>query len=609
MAEQKQAAEQPTAGWQTSGAGHPRRWAILGVLVTSLLVVVLDNTILNIALPTIQKDLGSDQSQLLWAVDAYILVFAALLFTWGVLGDKYGRKKILVIGLTVFAIASAACAFATTPTMLIVFRGLMGIGGAAVLPVTLAVITVVFPPHERGKAIGAWAGAVGAAVALGPVLGGLLLENPQWTSWLTNNDWGGVFLINVPIVIIGLVGIFMVVPETKNPHPQALDIPGLLISFTGLVLFVYGIIHASQTLTFLTASVLIPMILGALVLTAFVVTEARSDHRSFDVTLFKNRGYAVSLSAVTLAFFAMNGITFTLPFFLQTLRGYTTLQAGLCFLPFALGQIIAAPRSAGMVNRFGYRRVMTFGLALVGLSLLVLSFSLHLDTPLWLILVVFFMFGFGMGNVMAPASTVMQNALPLARAGAGSAVQNTVRQVGGALGVAVIGTVLATQYARNLQPALDSLPTQFPSAAKDAMSNSVIATVKVLREAAEQGLPASVVESTKATAFDAFLSASHVTTLISTVIVVVAALIVWFLLPPITPPQKGAHAPGGRPANHGDDLEIQHVGEAQTRAEADAEAAELEASYVSELIGEPDVPGAVVDATALPEDAAEVDRA
>jgi DHA2 family multidrug resistance protein-like MFS transporter len=586
MAEQKQAAEQPTAGWQTSGAGHPRRWAILGVLVTSLLVVVLDNTILNIALPTIQKDLGADQSQLLWAVDAYILVFAALLFTWGVLGDKYGRKRILVIGLTVFAIASAACAFATTPTMLIVFRGLMGIGGAAVLPVTLAVITVVFPPHERGKAIGAWAGAVGGAVALGPVLGGLLLENPQWTSWLTGNDWGGVFLINVPIVIVGLVGIFLVVPETKNPHPQALDIPGLVISFTGLVLFVYGIIHASQTLTFLTPSVLIPMILGALVLTAFVVTEARSDHRSFDVTLFQNRGYAVSLSAVTLAFFAMNGITFTLPFFLQTLRGYSTLQAGLCFLPFAVGQIIAAPRSAGMVNRFGYKRVMTLGLGLVGLSLLVLSFSLHLDTPLWLILAVFFVFGFGMGNVMAPASTVMQNALPLARAGAGSAVQNTVRQVGGALGVAVIGTVLATQYAKNLQPALDALPSAFPSAAKDAMSNSVISTVGVLQEAASQGLPASVVASTQATAFDAFLSASHVTTLISTVIVIIAALVVWFMLPPITPPQKGAHAPGGRPVNHGDDVESHHVGEAHNRAEADAEAAELSDAYATELAEE-----------------------
>jgi EmrB/QacA subfamily drug resistance transporter len=584
MAEQKAAAEQPTAGWQTSGAGHPRRWAILGVLVTSLLVVVLDNTILNIALPTIQQDLGADQSQLLWAVDSYILVFAALLFTWGVLGDKYGRKKILIIGLTVFAIASAACAFATTPTMLIVFRGLMGIGGAAVLPVTLAVITVVFPPHERGKAIGAWAGAVGGAVALGPVLGGLLLENPQWTSWLTNNDWGGVFLINVPIVIVGLVGIVMVVPETKNPHPQALDIPGLIISFTGLVLFVYGIIHASQTLTFLTPSVLIPMILGALVLTLFVITEARSDHRSFDVTLFQNRGYAVSLSAVTLAFFAMNGILFTLPFFLQTLRGYSTLQAGLSFLPFAIGQIIAAPRSAGMVNRFGYKRVMTLGLSLVGLALLVLAFSLHLDTPLWVILVVFFVFGFGMGNVMAPASTVMQNALPLARAGAGSAVQNTVRQVGGALGVAVLGTVLATQYAKSLQPALDALPPQFPSDAKDAMSNSVIATVQVLGQAAERGLPTSVVDATKATAFDAFLSASHVTTLISAGIVILAALVVWFLLPPITPPQKGEHAPGGRPVNHGD--EPHHVGDAHTREEANAGAEQLEDAYAREAAEE-----------------------
>jgi sugar phosphate permease len=227
---------------------------------------------------------------------------------------------------------------------------------------------------------------------------------------------------------------------------------------------------------------------------------------------------------------------------------------------------------------------MTVGLALVGLALLVLSFSLHLDTPLWLILAVFFVFGFGMGNVMAPASTVMQNALPLARAGAGSAVQNTVRQVGGALGVAVIGTVLATQYAKSLQPAIDSLPAQFPPAAKDAMSNSIIATVDVLGKAAQQGLPASVVEATKQSAFDAFLSASHVTTLISAVIVVIAAFVVWFLLPPITPPQKGAHAPGGRPVNHGD--EPHHVGDAQTREEADAGAAELEDAYAREAAEE-----------------------
>jgi Na+/melibiose symporter-like transporter len=334
------------------------------------------------------------------------------------------------------------------------------------------------------------------------------------------------------------------------------------------------------------------MILGVLVLTFFVITEARSDHRSFDVTLFKNRGYAVSLTAVTLAFFAMSGITFTLPFFLQTLRGYSTLQAGLCFLPFAIGQIIAAPRSATTVNRFGYRRVMAGGLLLVSISLLTLSFSLHLDTPLWAILVVFFFFGFGMGNVIAPASTVMQNALPLARAGAGSAVQNTVRQVGGALGVAVIGTILATRYAANLQPTLDKLPTQFPQSAKDAMANSVGATVRVLEAATAQGLPATAAESAKATAFDAFLSASQVTTLISTTVVFVAAVVVWFMLPQITPPQKGAHAPGGRPADanaHADGAtshEHPHVGDAHSRAEADLQAAELEDTYAREAAEE-----------------------
>lgn len=573
--------EAPSAGWQTSGAGHPRRWAILGVLVTSLLVVVLDNTILNIALPTIQRDLGADQSELVWAVDSYILVFAALLFTWGVLGDKYGRKRILIIGLVVFAIASAVCAFATTPQMLILFRGVMGVGGAAVLPVTLAVITVVFPPHERGRAIGAWAGAVGAAVALGPVLGGLLLEHPEWFNGLTGNDWGAVFLINVPIVIIGLIGIIAVVPETKNPNPQRLDIPGLVISFTGLVLLVYGIIHASVTLTFLTPSVWVPMLLGIAVLALFIVLEARSDHRSFDVTLFKNRGYAVSLTAVSLAFFALSGITFTLPFFLQSIRGYSTLSAGLCFLPFAIGQILAAPRSAKMVERFGYKRVMTFGLVAVTLALLGVA-SLSLTTPLWLVLVIFFVFGFGMGNVIAPASTVMQNALPLARAGAGSAVQNTVRQVFGAFGVAVIGTVLATQYASNVQPVVDKLPPGLPPEAVDAATNSVGGTVRVLDTLAANGAPAELVAQGKSIAFDSFLSAAHVTSLISMSLVLLAAAVVWFLLPPITPPQKGRPAGGPGGAGH----EHPHVGEAHNRDEADAEAAALQDTYASEAAEE-----------------------
>jgi EmrB/QacA subfamily drug resistance transporter len=525
----------PGTTWNPTGdEGHPRRWAILGVLVVSLLVVVLDNTVLNIALPTIQHDLDASPSQLVWAVDSYVLSFAALLFTWGVLGDRFGRRRILSMGLIIFASASAICALSVNAGMLIGFRALMGVGGAAVLPVTLAIITVVFPRHERGKAIGAWAGAVGAAVALGPVLGGLLLQHPQWTDWLTGNAWGSVFLINVPIVAIGLVGIARVVPETRNPHPQRLDLRGLVVSVVGLVALVYGIIHASETKDWLAASVLIPIAFGVVVLAVFIALEARSDHRSFDVSLFRNRGYAVSLTAVSLSFFALSGIMFSLPFYLQLLRGYDTLLAGLCFLPFAVGQLLAAPRSAAMVVRFGYRLVMTTGLVVVAISLFGLA-TIDLATPLWLVLLTFFGFGFGMGNVIAPASTLMQNVLPLARAGAGSAVQNTVRQVFGALGVAVIGTLLATTYATNVASSLETLPPQ----ARVVAGESVVSTVRVLDEAAQAGAPVEVVAQARDGAFDAFLGASSLTSTISAAVVLLAALVVGFLLPPIKPPMKG----------------------------------------------------------------------
>lgn len=542
----------PQPDWMTSGEGHPRRWAILGVLVVSLLIVVLDNTVLNIALPTIQADLSASPGELVWAIDSYMLAFASLLFTWGVLGDRYGRKRILLIGMLVFGVASALCAFSESSAWLIGFRALMGIGGAAVMPTTLAIITVVFPPHERGKAIGAWAGAVGAAVALGPVLGGILLEHPQWSEWLTGNTWGSVFLINVPIVIIGVIGILRVVPESRNPHPRRLDIQGLVISVVGLVLLVYGIIHASETRNWIDPSVLIPIILGIAIIALFIVLEARSDHSSFDVSLFRNRGYAVSLTSVTLAFFALSGITFSLPFYLQIVRGYSTLQAGLCFLPFAIGQLLSAPRSASLVQRFGYKPVMTFGLSLVAVALVGLT-QLGVQTALWFVLVAFFLFGLGMGMVIAPGSTLMQNVLPLARAGAGSAVQNTVRQVGGALGVAIIGTVLATQYAKYLAPSVATLPPAIPPAARDAATESIVAADAVLDAAAAQGAPATLIDPLRAGVYDAFLQAAHLANWISVGVVIVAALIVAFALPSITPPtqamERGESPPPVDPAD------------------------------------------------------------
>ncbi len=520
-------------------SGHPRRWAILGVLLVSLLIVVLDNTVLNIALPTIQRDLAATPGELVWAVDSYILAFAALLFTWGVLGDTYGRRRILLIGLALFAIASAVCAFSVNAQMLIGFRALMGVGGAAVLPVTLAIITVVFPRAERGKAIGTWAGAVGGAVALGPVLGGLLLEHPEWSQWLTGNAWGSVFLINVPIVMIGIVGIVRVVPETRNPHPGRLDVSGLVVSATGLFLLVFGIIHASEVGSWLNALVLVPIATGVGVLSVFIVLESRSDHPSFDVSLFTHRAFSVSLAAMSLAFFALSGVMFTLPFFLQILRGYTTLQAGLCFIPFAIGQLLAAPRSATVVARFGYRPVMSGGLGVVAAACLGIAL-MNLDTPLWILLAIFFAFGFGMGNVMAPASTLIQNSLPLARVGAGSAVQNTVRQVGGALGVAIIGTVLATTYAAGAESTLSSLP----EGARSIASESVVATDIVLNEAQAKGLPASEVDALRAGAYQDFLNSAHLTSLISAGMIVVAGFVVIFLLPRADPPARARAARG-----------------------------------------------------------------
>ncbi len=523
--------------WMVSGEGHPKRWGILGVLVVSLLIVVLDSTVLNIALPTIQEDLEATQSQLVWSVDSYVLVFASLLFTWGVLGDRYGRRRVLVIGLVVFGAASLVSAFSATPEMLILSRAVMGVGGAAVMPTTLAIITVVFPPHERGRAIGAWAGAVGAAVALGPVLGGILLEHPEWSSWLTGNDWGAVFLINVPVVILGLIGVYWLVPETRNPHPAKLDIIGLILSFVGLVLVVYGIIHASAENAWLVAPVLAPILVGVAIIIAFLFYEAKSSHKSFDVGLFKNRGYAVAIAAVSLTFFAMQGIFFSLPFFFQTLRGMSTLQTGLAFLPFAVGQFLAAPSSGRLVERFGYRLVMGSGLVLVALALGIMG-QIQIDTPLWLLLLIFFLFGSGMGLMIAPGTSLMQNVLPLARAGVGSAVQNTVRQVMGALGIAIMGTILGTYYATNILPVLEPLGSEFPTVIAE---ESVVATDKALTGVeAQTGQSLEVVRSS---AYEVYLNGAHLTMWISGAVVVVAFLILVIGLPKIEPPRAGDRAP------------------------------------------------------------------
>lgn len=496
--------------------GARNRWAALAALVVSLLVVVLDNTVLNVALKTIQQDLGATQGELIWAINSYSLVFAALLFTWGVLGDRYGRRRILILGLTLFALASLLSAFAQSPQQLIAARALMGVGGASVLPVTLSIITVIFPPEERGRAIGTWAAAVGGAIALGPLLGGLLLEY----FW-----WGSVFLINVPIIALGVVGILANVPESRDPSPGRLDPMGLVLSVVGLLALVYGIQEAGWD----EPGTYVWIALGVAVLAGFLWWQGHTDHPSMDLSLLSIRSFSAPLAATSFTFAAMSGSLIFLAFYYQVVRGWSPLQSGILTVPFAVGQLLAAPRSARMVARFGARRVISVGLVLASVGMIGFA-QLSLTTPVWLLLLIPFVFGFGMGNVVAPSTTRMTLATPPNRSGSGAAVQNTVRQVGAALGVAVISSVVATGYSRamSVSPAVRALPDE----AREPAGDSVAATYEVAEQlqASAQVTPAEA-DALRTAADAAFLPAFHAGAYLGLALLLAALTVIVVWLP------------------------------------------------------------------------------
>ena len=516
---------QPHADSNTD-TGHPRRWAILGVLVISLLVVVLDNTVLNVALKAIADPvhgLGATQSQLEWAINSYTLVFAGLLFTWGVLGDRAGRKRILLLGMVLFGLASLISAYAQTPTQLVWARALMGIGGAAVMPSTLSIISNVFDPRERAKAIGLWAGSVGLAVAIGPVVGGFLLEH----FW-----WGSVFFINVPIVVAGVVLIAMLVPESRDPKPGRIDLVGVLLSIAGLVALVYGIIDGGEH-GFGRPQAWGAIAAGVVILVAFVAFESRSDHPSLDVRLFRNPRFSAAVSAVGLVFFAAMGTMFFLAFYLQLVRGFTALEAGLMMTPFAAAQLIFAPRSAAMVRRFGPKLVCAVGLAVVTLTLAAYLFVTE-TTPVWVLLVLAFGQGVGMANVMPPATESVMSSLPREKAGVGSAVSNTIRQIGGALGVAVLGSLLAAVYRDEISGAVEALP----AGARDAAAESISGAYGVAAQLGPAAGP--LMEAANAS----FVSAMHWAAGGSAVIAVIGIGVVLAWLPR----QSAPHTPPAPPA-------------------------------------------------------------
>ncbi|MGY1830818.1 MFS transporter [Geodermatophilus sp. SYSU D01180] len=503
--------------------GYARRWWVLATMTVCLLVVITGNTTLNVAIPTLQRELGATQGELQWAVDAYIVVFAGLLFSWGVIGDRIGRRRVLLIGLAVFAGGSVLAAFSDSPLELIAWRAVMGVGGAAVQPTTLAVITNVFPPAERGRAIGIWAATAGLAVAGGPLASGLVL---------THFWWGGIFLIGVPVALVGVLGTLAFVPESRDPDPGRLDVPGVLLSIAALAGLVYGLIHGGSGVGWGTPEVLVPLVGGALLMVLFVWLQRRSTHPTLDVSLFRNPAFSAAAAALGLNFFALMGATFYLVYYLQGARGYDPLQSGAALIPVALGMAVMAPRSSRLAERFGAKAVCASGFGLITLSFL--GFQL-LDqaAPLWLLLTTLTVQGLGMGAVMAPATESIMSVVPREKAGAGAAVNNTVRQVGGALGVAILGSVLATAYAANVRGAVDVLPAGL----RDEASTSIAATLEAAGATADEARAAGDAELAAAadaladTARDGFVAAMHLTAVGTAAAAAVAAVVVLVWLP------------------------------------------------------------------------------
>ena len=432
---------------------HQRRWWILGVLCLSLLIIVVDNSILNVALPTLarpesQGGLDATTSQLQWMVDAYTLVFAGLLLTAGSLGDRYGRRGALQFGLVVFGLGSLASAFAGSADQLIGTRAFMGIGGAFIMPATLSIITNVFPPQERGKAIGVWAGTAGLAGVLGPTTGGFLLEHFYW---------GSVFLVNIPVVVCGLLAGLFLIPTSKDPAPQKLDPIGALLSIAGLVTLLYAIIEAPQQ-GWGDPTIVMTFLLGAAILAGFFAWESHIDHPMLDVKFFKNPRFTAASTGITLIFFAMFGTTFLITQYLQFVLGYSPLASGLRFLPWAAVILIGSPLSAQLVDRIGTKIVVTLGLSLATAGLVSLA-TLQADSHYWPdVLWRMMLMASGMALTMAPATESIMSSLPLSKAGVGSAVNDTTRQVGGALGVAIVGSVLSSAYASRVGDFLAGTP-------------------------------------------------------------------------------------------------------------------------------------------------------
>jgi EmrB/QacA subfamily drug resistance transporter len=529
---------------------HRRRWATLVVLCVSLIVIVIDNSILNVALPTLSRPedaggLGAADSDLQWIVDSYVLVFAGLLLTAGALGDRFGRYRALAGGLGVFGAASAFAAFSDSSAALIGARAVMGIGAAFIMPATLSIITDVFrDPRERGRAIGVWAGVSALGLAVGPVTGGFLLEH----FW-----WGSVLLVNLPVVAIGLVGGFLFVPDSRDPAAPRLDVPGAVLSIAGLATVLWALIEGPTT-GWASGPVLGAFAIGFALLGGFLAWERHTDEPMLDLGFFRNPRFSAASAAITLTFLALMGMIFMLTQYLQSVLAFSPLKAGAILMPMSLVMVVLAPNSARLVERVGTKVVLGSGLLIVTLALALLSL-VTVTTPTIVVIGITIVLATGMANTMAPATESVMGSLPREKAGVGSAVNDTTRQVGGAVGVALLGSLLASRYSTSVDSALAG--ADLPAGVLDRIGGNVQAGVAVADETG-----GALGEQILAASQDAFLSGMHLAVLVAAAITALAAVGVFLWLPAravvpadaITPqrPEDDADVVGAVPATASD---------------------------------------------------------
>jgi EmrB/QacA subfamily drug resistance transporter len=422
--------------WGFEGDDARQKVVVLLTMCFALAMAMLDNTVVNVALPTLNRELGASISDLQWIVDGYVLAFASLLLTGGILGDRYGRKRMFLSGLTIFTVASLLCGLSVTSGQLIAARALQGVGAALLMPGTLSILTVTFPPHERAKAIGLWAGVSGLALALGPTLGGYMVEHLGWES---------VFFLNVPVGIVAFALAMRAVTESRSDVARQLDIPGLALGTGSLFGLTFGLIEANQrgwSDPLIVASLAAGVVLGV----AFLLWEARSPRAMLPMSFFRIPSFSAGNMVAFSVSLGMFSTFFFLSLYMQSpfLRNYTPFEAGLRFLPMTLMIVVTAPNAGRYASTHGSRAPMTYGLLLAGGGLLALA-NLTPTTPYWVLAVVFAVMGHGMGSTMAPMTAAVMNAVGPQRAGLGSATTNTSREIGGVVGIALLGTILFTR--------------------------------------------------------------------------------------------------------------------------------------------------------------------